>query len=66
MQKEERSEGRAAGTVYICYLLLLQAKYAQEKEEQKEEARGGTMPPARAASLKIPTFGSNRIKFKNL
>lgn len=56
MQKEERSEGRAAGMVYICHLLLLQAKNAQEEEEQKEEAGRGTMPPVRGGSLKRHIF----------
>lgn len=56
VQKEERSEGRVAGTVYICHLLLLHAKNAQEEEEQEEEARGATMPPTRAASLNSPIF----------
>lgn len=61
VQKDGRSEGRAAGRVYICHLLLLQAKNAQEEQGRRKRGRrrrqeGGTMPPARGASLNRPIF----------
>lgn len=39
VQKEGRSEGRAAGRVYICHLLLLQAKNAQEEQGRRKRSR---------------------------
>ena len=35
VQKEGRSEGITAGRLYICHLLVLQAKNAQEDEERR-------------------------------
>lgn len=37
--QEGRSEGRSAGTVYICHLLLLQAKNAQEEQKRRKRSR---------------------------
>lgn len=56
--KEGRSEGRTAGSVYICHLLLLQAEDAQVEQGKGGGVGGqggGRLPPARGASLNRPT-----------
>ena len=39
VEKEERSEGRPAGSMYICHPLLLQAKNAQEELGRRKKSR---------------------------
>lgn len=39
VEKEGRSEGRTAGSMYICHPLLLQAKNAQDEQGRRKKSR---------------------------